>query len=181
MVERDFLSLCTLTVHCILYHIYVSYAIKTNEGNGGYAMEQQLLEYLKYGVWILFGSGVIFEISPIQINPISSILGWLGNKLNRDVKNDISLLKSDIKNVQTDLQDHVVESQRRNILDFADELRQGREKTKENYDYIIGLHDRYEKYVEANNLSNGQITLAFAYISSRYQECLEHNSFYTGK
>lgn len=144
-------------------------------------MNEQLTENLKFGIWVLFASGLIFEISPFKINPISTILGWIGNKLNRDVKKEITQLQTDVRILQTDLQDHKVESQRRDILDFADELMRGDEKTKENFDNIISLHDRYVKYIRSNNLENGQIDLAFDYISTKYKECIENNDFYVGK
>lgn len=140
-------------------------------------MEKEILEYVKYGVWILFGSGVVFEISPLKFSPISTFLSWLGNKLNRDVKKDIELVKTDIKTVKVELQDHKVESQRRNILNFADKIMRGENKSREDYDCIIKIHDEYEKYITTNNLENGQINLAFEYITSNYQDCRKNNSF----
>lgn len=144
-------------------------------------MKELILENAKYIGWVLFFSGVVFEISPIKINPISSLLGWIGKKLNRDVKEDIIKLQTDVKNVQSDLQDHKVESWRREILDFADAVMHGAKKTKENFDYIIKLHDKYEKYIKEKNIENGQIDLAFGYISTNYKECMKNNSFYNGK
>jgi hypothetical protein len=144
-------------------------------------MEKEILEYLKYGCWILFGSGIVFEFSPIKINPISSILRWFGKRLNQDVEIKISQLGTKVDEVQIDLQDHKVESWRRDILDFASQLMDGQSKTKENYDNIIKLHDRYEKYILEKHIENGQIDLAYEYISSHYKECFQNNSFYTGK
>ena len=145
-------------------------------------MNEQVLEVIKYGIWILCGSGVVFEITPfIKFNPISSLLNVLGKKINKDLKEEISLIKKDVKSVGTDLQEHIVESQRRNILDFADELMRSEQKTQANFKNIILLHDKYEKYIEANNIENGQVELAFSYISAQYKECLQNNSFYTGK
>lgn len=145
-------------------------------------MNEQVLEVIKYGAWLLCGSGIVFEITPfIKLNPISSLLNVLGKKINKDLKEEISLIKKDVKSVSADLQEHIVESQRRNILDFADELMRGEQKTQENFKNIILLHDKYEKYIETNNIENGQVELAFSYISTKYKECLETNSFYTGK
>jgi len=144
-------------------------------------MNEFILENWKYAFWILFCSGFVFEIAPIKFSPITLFLGWLGKKLNRDVKKDILQLQTDIKSVQLDLQDHKVESQRRDILNFADKLMRGEQKTKENFDSIIKLHDEYEKYIKQNNIKNGQTDLAFKYISDKYQECMDSNSFYTGK
>ena len=145
-------------------------------------MNEQVFEFIKYGAWLLCGSGVVFEITPfIKLNPISAILNILGKKINKDLKEEMSLIKKDVKSVSVDLQEHVVESQRRNILDFADELMRGEQKTQENFKNIILLHDKYEKYIETNNIENGQVELAFSYISTKYKDCLEKNSFYTGK
>lgn len=144
-------------------------------------MEKELLEYVRYGIWILFGSGFIFEISPIKFNPISSLLSWTGKKLNKDVKEDIKQLKDEVKTVQLDLQDHKVESWRRDILDFADKLMRGEKKSKEGFEFIIRTHDNYEKYLKKHNIDNGQVTLAYRYIVDRYQECMKNNDFYYGK
>lgn len=144
-------------------------------------MDEQILDYIKYGVWILFGSGLFFEISPIKFSPITMFLSWLGKKLNKDVKDDINKLKTDVGIIGKDLQNHKIEGQRRDILNFADKLRINGNRSKEEFDFIIDLHDGYEKYLKENNLDNGKVDLAFEYISKKYQECMDDNSFYTGK
>lgn len=144
-------------------------------------MEKEILEYIKYGVWILFGSGLIFEISPIPFNPFSSLLSWFGKKINKDVKEELTKLQSDIKTVQLDLQDHKVESWRRDILDFANSIMLGKKRTKEDFDNIINLHTKYEKYIIERKLCNGQVDLAFEYISNTYYDCIKTNDFYSGR
>lgn len=144
-------------------------------------MEKEVLDYVKYGVWILFGSGVVFEISPIKVNPISSLLNWIGKRMNKGMEIKITNLETRVETVQIDLQEHKVESWRRDILDFANSIMLGKSRTKEDFDNIISLHDKYENYIEEHGLENGQINLAFNYISNAYQECMKNNSFYTGK
>lgn len=144
-------------------------------------MNEQIIDYIKYIFWIIFGSGIFFEITPIKIKPISGLLNWIGKRLNKVIEEDISILKKKVDTVQKDLQNHTVESMRRDILTFADRLRINENKSKEEFDYIIELHDRYEKYLEDNNLENGKVELAFDYISKKYRECMENNSFYDGK
>jgi hypothetical protein len=144
-------------------------------------MEEFILENWKYGVWFICCSGIVLEISPIKVSPISAILRWLGNKLNRDVETKLIQLETKVDTVQTDLQNHKVESWRRDILNFSDSLMLGRDKSKDQFTYIIALHDSYEKYIAERGLINGQLDAAFEYIMKRYHECLENNSFYTGK
>lgn len=138
---------------------------------------------IKSVVLLLFGSGLIAcEITPIvKFKPISLFLSWLGKKLNKEVIDDLNKVKKDVSTVRNDLQNHIVESQRRDILNFADKLRFNSTRSKEEYDYIINLYDKYEKYLKENNLDNGKVDLAFEYITKKYRECMENNSFYIGK
>ena len=148
-------------------------------------MEQitEIYENIKGIVLPLIGSGIVAcEITPIiKIKPVSMFLGWVGKKINKDLKDDIDNLKKDVRIIGKDLQDHTVESMRRDILTFSDRLRFNISRSKEEYDYIINLYDRYEKYLEENNLDNGKVDLAYEFITKRYKECMENNSFYTGK
>lgn len=144
-------------------------------------MSEQILEYIKYGFWILLGSGVIFEITPIKIKPLSFVLSGIGKRLNKDIKDKLSKVEDKVDTMQIDLQNHKVESWRRDILEFADSLMMGKKRTREQFDYVVRLHDSYEKYIEERGIDNGQIELAYEYISKRYQECRDNNSFYTGK
>lgn len=140
-------------------------------------MSEQVLEYIKYGFWILFGSGIFFEITPIKIKPISGILKWIGKSLNKDVRDDIFKLEVKVINIQKDLQDHTVESQRRDILNFANELRNGEKKTEEHFSYIMKLHDRYEEYTKRNKIKNSQADLAYEYILDMYKKCRDGDGF----
>lgn len=140
-------------------------------------MNEQVLEYIKYGFWILFGSGLIFEITPVKIKPLSWLFKWIGKVMTSDIKKDIKQLGTKVDGVQNDLQNHVVESQRRDILTFANELMRGERKSYEEFRNVIKLHDRYEKYLEEKGFENGQTTLAYDYIEKRYKECQDNNSF----
>ena len=140
-------------------------------------MSEQVLEYVKYGFWILFASGIFFEITPIKIKPISGILKWIGKSLNKDVRDDIFKLEVKVINIQKDLQDHTVESQRRDILNFANELRNGEKKTEEHFSYIMKLHDRYEEYTKQNKIKNSQADLAYEYILDMYKQCRDGDGF----
>ena len=144
-------------------------------------MNEQVLEYIKYGLWILFGSGLLFEITPIKIKPLSFILSGIGKRLNKDVEEKLSNVEAKVDSVQIDLQNHKVESWRRDILNFADSLSLGRNKSKEQFLYIISLHDVYLKYIQEKGIINGQINIAYDFIEKQYNEHLENNSFYKGK
>lgn len=144
-------------------------------------MKEFILENWKTALWILFASGFIFEITPIKFSPISMLLNWIGKKMNKDVEEKISKLGAKVDVVQTDLQNHKVESWRRDILNFADSISLGRNKSKEQFLYIISIHDVYMKYIKDYGVINGQVDAAFEYIQKKYNEHLENNNFYTGE
>jgi hypothetical protein len=148
-------------------------------------MEQitEIYENIKGIVLPLIGSGIIAcEITPIiKIKPVSMFLGWVGRKMNKDVKEKLNSVEVKVDAVQVDLQNHKVESWRRDILNFADSLSLGRDKSKEQFLYIISLHDVYLKYIQEKGIINGQINVAYDYIEKQYNEHLENNSFYKGK
>ena len=46
--------------------------------------------------WILAAFSVLFEITPIKIHPITSLLRWIGKKLTGDIRQDIADLREDV-------------------------------------------------------------------------------------
>lgn len=144
-------------------------------------LNEQTMKYLQYAFWFIFSSGVVCEIVPIKFSPISMMLGWIGKKLNRDMKKDIDKLQEEVVSVRIDLRDHKVDSWRNSILSFADDLMRGEHKSREGFEFIIRTHDNYEEYLKLNKLDNGQVTLAYEYIKDCYQDCMKNNSFYYGK
>lgn len=138
---------------------------------------EQLIEYIRNAIWIVFSSGILIEVTPVKVKPISCFLKWLGKKLNSEVREDIMQLENKVDDMQLDLQQHIIEGQRRDILNFACDLMRGEKKTKEHFDSIIKLHDTYDQYLRKHHKQNGQVTLAFEYISKKYKEALHDNSF----
>ena len=155
----------------------------------------EFLESMMSGLtfWKVFGfvfcSGIVVEVVPvIKWNPITSLLQWMGKRMNKEleekvesISKEVNGVSKDVNSVKDDLQNHKVESWRRDILNFADSISYGKCKSKEQYLYIVSLHDNYEKYIDERGLTNGQIDTAYAYIQKKYTECLENNNFYTGK
>ena len=128
--------------------------------------------------------GIFIEISPIQINPISSLCKWIGNNINKDIKEELTQTKSIIDSVQIQLgkireqQDRLeLNDMRSQILDFSNSSMNGRRHTQEEFDHIIAVYGEYEDLIKSRNLTNGKVDLAIAYIKDLYAECLRENSF----
>ena len=119
----------------------------------------------------------LLQFTKIPINPWTKIFRWIGNKLNED-------LKKDIAEVNTKLDKHIEESEkkdlsdtRRDILEFCNSCMNKRRHTQEQFTYIIKKCDTYEAYVEKHHIRNGEIQAAIAEIRRIYTKCLQENSF----
>lgn len=119
------------------------------------------------------------EKSKIPVAPVSFVLGWIGEKINHTQNIKIEKLSEQLNELSLDLEDHKVESWRSEIISFSNQLRIGEihTNTKEAFDRIIKLHDKYEKYIKLHKLENGQIDVAYGYILDIYNKCLRENSF----
>lgn len=141
---------------------------------------------------IVFLSSLFIEWRPeIKWHPWSSLIKWIGSKFNSkidakmdEVRKEIKELDKKIGDVQNELSKHIEESEskslqdtRRDILSFCNSCMNGRKHTKEQFKFVIKQCDEYEKYIETNNLKNGEITDAINEIRRLHQKCIRENSF----
>ena len=70
-----------------------------------------------------------------------------------------------------------LESQRRDILDFANACMNKRKHTQEQFNFVIKKCDEYETYIETNKVKNGEISSAIEEIRRLYQKCRQEGSF----
>lgn len=57
---------------------------------------------------------------------------------------------------------------RHEILYFASQCRKGAVFSPDDFNHIIDIHDKYERLLKANNLTNGQMDVDFNFITSYY-------------
>ena len=124
--------------------------------------------------WILAAFSVLFEITPIKIHPITSLLRWIGKKLTGDIRQDIADLREDV-----DMQR--LSSIRSLVLDFSNSCLNGRKHTKEEFDHILEENKNYEKLVAKYNgkIENDVYKEAIAYIKRIYRKRLDKRDFLT--
>lgn len=139
--------------------------------------EITLKDGISIGAVIIFIVLSLIQVSKIQINPWDKILGWIGNKLNSGIREKVD-------EVEKKLDQHIKESEvrdlrdtRQYILDFANSCMYGRKHTQEQFRFVIKKCDEYEKYVEDNNIKNGEVTSAIIFIRKLYSKCMQNNSF----
>lgn len=121
--------------------------------------------------------GVFVEITPIKINPISSLLKYCGSKLNEDLRKDIKEMKSDIEKLDNKVDSNEIDRIRWEILDFSNSCRNKRKHTRDEFLHIIELNQKYHKIIKEKGIENGQIDLEYDFIEGIYKKCLENNSF----
>lgn len=144
-----------------------------------------------WGVLIFLMSIGIEVIPKIKWNPWSTLIKWIGSKFNDKidkkmdtVRGEIKALDEKIDKVQSQLSEHITESEkksledtRRDILDFANACMNGRKHTKEQFDFMIKKCDTYESYIKENKIKNGIIEAAIKEIRRLYDKCIQEHSF----
>ena len=68
--------------------------------------------------------------------------------------------------------DKQIDDIRYEILDFASSLSAGRQYSKEQFDHIISIDEKYKKILKENDLENGQVTASMEVITGIYKEKL---------
>lgn len=120
--------------------------------------------------WILAVFLVFFEITPIKLHPITSLLGWIGKKLNGSLKQDIADLRKDVDEQR-------MSSIRSLVLDFSNSCLNGRKHTKEEFDHVLEENKIYERLVARYEIDNDVYKEALAYIKRIYRKRMDKRDF----
>lgn len=106
---------------------------------------------------LVLGSLFAVEITPIKLSP----LNWIGKRMNRDVTKRIDKLEKQFIESECD-------SMRTEILDFANSCRNGRKHTAEEWDHIIDLLGKYERFCEDYKIENDKMPVNARYLRELY-------------
>lgn len=132
---------------------------------------QQILRWLtNHPLTSLVAFTGLIQIIPIKINPWSALLKWVSKIVTGDACRKIDDL---IKQVDENEKDRI----RWEILDFANSCRNGRRHTRDEFQHIVTLRDKYKKLLEKTNDTNGVFDVEYKYIQDLYAERLEKNDF----
>lgn len=139
---------------------------------------------ISLGVVAVIVLASLIQVSKININPWDWFFSHIGRKLNRELSDEVKAICNDVKQVRQDLDKHVeeekhekLEMQRRDILDFANACMNGRKNTQEQFTFVMKKCDEYEKYIEDNDLKNGEISSAIEEIRRINMKCRQNNTF----
>ena len=112
----------------------------------------------------------LIQIVPIKINPWSALFKWISTKITGSACEKMDDL---IQVIDENEKDRI----RWEVLDFANSCRNGRRHTRDEFQHIVALHDKYEKLLEKTHDSNGVFNVEYRYIQDLYAERLEKNDF----
>ena len=112
----------------------------------------------------------LIQIAPVKINPWSAIAKAIGRAINGD------LIRA-VNQVSESVDQNEIDRLRWEILDFSNSCQNGRRHTREEFDHIIRMHEKYESILTRRNESNGQVDMAYDYIKTLYQKFLIERDF----
>ena len=127
----------------------------------------------------------LVEVSPIKINPWSSLAKWLGRAINGEVLSTMQTIQTAQKAQADALAAHIKADDERNadtlrmrVLHFNNELLRGDRHTREDFIEILAVIDAYEQYCKNHpNYRNNRASHAIANIGRVYDERLKLRDF----
>ena len=134
-------------------------------------------EIVGNGALIIFLFTTLIEITPIKWNPLTSILSWIGNKMNGKLITKVDNQEKKIDALDKKIDMNEIDHIRWEILNFANQCRNDHRHTKDEFEHIINLHEKYNAILNERHMTNGLITIEFEYIEETYKHCLEKNNF----
>lgn len=126
---------------------------------------------------ILIVGSLLIEVLPVKINPIGSLLSYIGKNINKEVNSKIDDLSNTLNTHVLTYTERWLNDIRWQILYFSNECARGINHTREHFNFIMKKCDAYEKYIKAKDLPNGVATEAMYIIRKDFSERMHNNSF----
>lgn len=137
----------------------------------------------------------VIQITPIKWNPWSQLFKWIGKLINTEMNKKIADLIDSTKQLNkkledetrkldnkiTDLRIMVDENEkdriRYEVLNFANSCHNHIRHTKDEFEHIIALNDKYNLLLERTGDKNGVYTAEYEYIRGIYTRLQEKGGF----
>jgi hypothetical protein len=139
---------------------------------------QQVVEWIGKNLWsIVIIVSIFIQITPIKINPWSALFKWIGKIITGNACSKIDGLIDKVDKIEKDVKTNEKDRIRWEILDFANSCRNNRKHTRDEFQHIVALNDKYKRLLSETNDSNGVFEVEYNYIQDMYAERLEKNDF----
>lgn len=137
-----------------------------------------IVDWIGNHLWaIIISVSIFIQITPIKINPWSALFKWIGKTITNDACGKIDGLISKIDKIENDVKTNEKDRIRWEILDFANSCRNNRRHTRDEFQHIVALNDKYKRLLRETNDTNGVFEVEYNYIQDVYAEKLEKNDF----
>ena len=139
---------------------------------------QQVVEWIGKNLWsIVIIISIFIQITPIKINPWSALFKWIGKIITGNACSKIDGLIDKVDKIEKDVKTNEKDRIRWEILDFANSCRNDRKHTRDEFQHIVALNDKYKRLLKETNDTNGVFEVEYNYIQDLYAERLEKNDF----
>lgn len=158
-------------------------------------MLQQVVEWIGQHLWqIVVFISLFIQFTPIKLNPWSALFKWIGKLITGDacakidgllekvnkidsLVEKVDKIDRDVDKINQDVMNNEKDRIRWEILDFANSCRNNRKHTRDEFQHIAALNDKYKDLLEKTHDKNGVFEIEYDYIQKLYAERLEKNDF----
>lgn len=139
---------------------------------------EQVLEWIWNHIWtVIVILSCFIEITPIKWNPLSSAFKWIGKIITLETREELKQIKTDLNTQKSMIEENEKDRIRWEILEFANSCRNDQKHTKDEFQHIITLNDKYKKLLESTNDKNGVFEAEYKFIEELYAERQKKNDF----
>lgn len=107
----------------------------------------------------------------------ASELVELRNQRNIDVEESIKhdvAIRSDLAELKTMFIDREIDTMRWEIINFSTKISEGKSCNKDSYKHCLRIYEKYEKMLEDNHMTNGEVDLSMEIVNESYKEKLKN-------
>ena len=142
---------------------------------------QEVLNWIKFNFptigWILLVLSIFIQITPIKISPWSALFKWIGKMITNNACSKIDGLITKVDQLEASIDANEKDRIRWEILDFANSCRNDRKHSRDEFQHIVDLNDKYKRLLKKTGDANGVFDIEFKYIQDLYAERLAKNDF----
>lgn len=127
----------------------------------------------------------VIQITPaIKWNPWTALAKWFGGVIIKPAMDELAKMRGEIEHIKDE--QRILRAERKadekdriryEVLDFANSCRNGRRHTRDEFQHIVDMNDKYEKLLRETNDKNGVFVEEYRYIVELYHKCQIENDF----
>lgn len=130
---------------------------------------EQILDWLvKNFISVVVIFSIFIQITPIKWNPLTTFAKWLSKIFTKELSDQIETMQGNLDDIREDIDENEKDRIRWEVLDFANSCRHGRKHTKDEFQHMITLNDKYKVLLERTEDQNGVFESEFKYIKGLY-------------